>query len=95
MRSVATITTCPICGAPARLNASTCPKFLSVRCLTDGDFEIEADCLDRFRALDLASRHRVLNLAIKSCDPDAAPCIAQSHIKMEVKGEYRSASDPQ
>lgn len=91
MRSVASMTTCPICGAVARPVAGACPHVLRYRCLIDGDFEIAADCLERFRALDLAARHRILNRAIKSCDLDAAPCIAQSLIEMELTGEGRGA----
>lgn len=92
MRSVAPIATCPICGAAARNMPGATPDVLCFRCPTDGDFEIDADCLDRFRALDLAARHRILNRAIKSCDADAAPCIAQLLIELELRKECRTVS---
>jgi hypothetical protein len=85
-------TTCPICGASARNIPSATPHALCFRCIIDGDFEIDPVCLDRFLELDLAVRHRILNRAIKSCDDDAEPCIAQSLIDIELAGESRTAS---
>lgn len=84
------ITTCPICGASARPLPDATAQALCFRCMIDGDFEIDADCLENFRALDLATRHRVLNHAIISCDPDAPPCIAQSLIDKELTSESRA-----
>lgn len=86
------ITTCPICGVSARNIRGATSHALRFRCLIDGDFEIDCDCLDRFLKLDLAVRHRILNRAIRSCDADAAPCIAQSLIELELSAECWTAT---
>ena len=79
------MTTCPICGAKAKTIAGACPEVLSLRCPTDGDFDLVVSCLDEFCRLDLATRHSVLNLAIKSCDLDARPSISQPLIWLELQ----------
>lgn len=64
----------------------------SFRCVTDGDFDISGDCLADFRGLDLATRHRVLNRAIKNCAQEGRPYISRSVIKTELMAQRQGVS---
>lgn len=66
---------CPICGSGAKDTTSGGSGYVSIRCLVDGDFQIDAECQGALFDLAESDRHLVLNAAILKGVSGAAPRI--------------------
>jgi len=55
---------CPICEQAVLKARHDDAAAIWIRCITDGDFTIAPDVLATMSRLPLATRHRVLNVAI-------------------------------
>jgi hypothetical protein len=78
---------CPVCDSSAKDITSNGFLGLSIRCLVDGDYDIDEEC--RVALIDLvpSDRHRVLSAAIRAGQPGFRP-----HITMMAMAVMGSAT---
>jgi hypothetical protein len=71
---------CPICGSSAKDITPRESGYASIRCLVDGDFEIDAGCQRELFELTESDRHRVFHGAILSGLAGSRPRITMAAI---------------
>jgi hypothetical protein len=82
---------CPICEQAVLKARCGDPAAIWIRCITDGDFTIAADALVMISMLPLATRHRVLNVAIIDREPRNLPFVDGPTVS---KGRMEGESKP-
>lgn len=66
---------CPVCGSGARDIASNDPASLSIRCLVDGDYDLDAEGAHALGPLSPSERQGILSAAIRAKQPGHRPRI--------------------
>ncbi|BCP53521.1 hypothetical protein K32_21380 [Kaistia sp. 32K] len=84
---------CPVCDSRAKDITPSGYRGLSVRCIVDGDYDIDRQCHEALLSLDPSGRHTVLNAAILTVAPGSRPRITAAtfvRCRLEIRSAHRT-----